>query len=162
MNSLNLTEGEILHPPCLDIICKGQSPQPRCAAEFLGLVLGVFHLNLSHCPSLSLRAGQEGISLTNDASLGCCGEQRQISVFCLGLKSWVRSEGTALPVYPCPGGMFQNHSGWPQQTAFTQTWSFRDCLCHQVQDELCSGYLDLGGWMQEPSLCPKLLFPVEN
>lgn len=24
MNSLNLTEGKILHPPCLDITCKGQ------------------------------------------------------------------------------------------------------------------------------------------
>lgn len=53
MNSLNLTEGKILHPPCLDITCKAQSPWPRCAVrEFLGLVLGS-----------SLRAGQEGISV---------------------------------------------------------------------------------------------------
>lgn len=153
MNSLNLTEGKILHPPCLDITCKAQSPWPRCAVrEFLGLVLGS-----------SLRAGQEGISVDQWCFSGLLWRaETDLCHFWGGLKSWVRSVGRAFLVYPCPGGMSQNHSGWPQQTAFTQTWSFRDWICHQVQDELCSGYLDLGGWMQEPSLCPKLLFPVEN
>lgn len=33
MNSLNLTEGKILQPPCLDNTCKGQSPQLRRAVE---------------------------------------------------------------------------------------------------------------------------------
>lgn len=118
-----------------------------CCRDFLGLVLGDLHLNLSIAPTSTEEVGRRGPPLTNDASVGRC----------------VRRLGRSLLVCPHPRGMSQNPSGWPQQAALSP-------------DLVLQGSGSVIGWKtsfavaiwtwtdrrQEPSLCPKLLFPAEN